>query len=70
MTRLNEGEILSLKKQGYRIYNAYFSSMDKILDSIVAAIRQRLGIEPLEYQANNCCLNDESTSIRFSGIGG
>lgn len=46
----HEAQILFLKKQGFKLYQEYFSSKDKLLDTIVAVLRQRLGIEALEYE--------------------
>ena len=50
LEEMNEGQILSMKRQGFKLYKTYFSSRDRLLDSIVAVLRQRLGIEAQEYE--------------------
>ena len=37
---------MRMRRQGYKFWQAYMSSKEKILDTIMAVVRQRLGIEP------------------------
>lgn len=50
LEEMHDGQILSMKKQGFNLYKKYFSSKEKLLDTLVAVLRQRLDIEPLEYE--------------------
>ena len=45
-------DIFSMKKQGYLIWKSYFSTFDKVMDSIIAVLKQRMGIEPEEYKVS------------------
>ena len=38
--------VLRMRKQGHKIWQAYMSSKEKVLDTTMAVVRQRLGIEP------------------------
>ena len=37
---------MRMRRQGYKFWQAYMSSKEKILDTTMAVVRQRLGIEP------------------------
>ena len=38
--------ILRMRRQGHRFWQTYMSSKDRVLDTTMAVVRQRLGIEP------------------------
>ena len=38
--------ILQMQRQGHSIWQAYMSSRERVLDTTMAVVRQRLGIEP------------------------
>ena len=37
---------LRMRRQGHKFWQAYMSSMERVLDTTMAIVRQRLGIEP------------------------
>ena len=38
--------IIQMQRQGHNIWQAYISSKERVLDTTMAVVRQRLGIEP------------------------
>ena len=46
---IDDGDILSMRRQGHLIYQAYFRDEDSLMDTITAALMQKLGIEPQQY---------------------
>ena len=39
-------DLLRMRRQGYKLWLSYMSSKKKVLDTVTAVIRQRLGLEP------------------------
>ena len=47
---MDEGDILSMRRQGFLIFHNYFATEAKLFDTVAAVMKHRLGIEPLQYE--------------------
>ena len=56
-------ERMRMRRQGRKIWESYLSSRDKIMDALVALIRQRIGVEPPYFKVR---LSTQSWNKEFN----
>ena len=67
------GQILKMKRQGQNIFKHYLSSPENILDTTLATIFQKIGLEPRFYKVSaftnnglsSCLPNSRSICQKF-----